>query len=220
MWNLIIDGRVREQFQDKPVFHPDLLLVEGDAALGDDCDGENFTSHIEPEPDRIAAIKSAAGAVILGRYPHLTWKSEPDKGHTNAINKALALARGEVICWLNTDDQYLPGTFEIVRRVFSSTSSTFSAASTTASVSAFAYRARTPCSIETKNASSCTASYSLMSGSVGGNKPPDASIHERNTVTRAPRDPNSRHDKSALNSKLDIDYPFRVIMFTIRANAP
>ena len=63
---------------------------------------------------------STDGSVeILQRYPHLKWTSERDRGHTNAINKALQAARGEVICWLNTDDQYLPGTFEIVRRELS-----------------------------------------------------------------------------------------------------
>ncbi|NJN51346.1 MAG: glycosyltransferase, partial [Gammaproteobacteria bacterium] len=35
------------------------------------------------------------------------------------FTKGFATARGEIICWLNSDDQYLPGTFEIVRREFS-----------------------------------------------------------------------------------------------------
>lgn len=56
---------------------------------------------------------------ILERHPHLIWKSEPDHGQAHAINQALRLARGEVICWLNADDQYLPGSFETVRRELS-----------------------------------------------------------------------------------------------------
>ena len=36
----------------------------------------------------------------------LTWRSEPDDGQANAINKAFALSRGEIIGWLNSDDAY------------------------------------------------------------------------------------------------------------------
>jgi hypothetical protein len=39
----------------------------------------------------------------------LRWFSEPDKGPANAINKALALVRGTLIGWLNSDDLYTPG---------------------------------------------------------------------------------------------------------------
>jgi len=39
----------------------------------------------------------------------LRWVSEPDQGPAHAINKALRLARGEVIGWLNSDDLYAPG---------------------------------------------------------------------------------------------------------------
>lgn len=55
---------------------------------------------------------------ILARHPHLEAHIEPDSGQANALNKAFARARGEIICWLNADDQYLPGAFDIVRREF------------------------------------------------------------------------------------------------------
>ena len=36
------------------------------------------------------------------------WFSEPDAGQTDAINKGFAIARGEIMAWINSDDTYLP----------------------------------------------------------------------------------------------------------------
>jgi glycosyltransferase involved in cell wall biosynthesis len=44
--------------------------------------------------------------------------SEPDRGMYHAINKGFARATGDILCYLNGDDTYLPGTIEKVVRCF------------------------------------------------------------------------------------------------------
>ena len=58
---------------------------------------------------------------ILNQAHHsnLYWLSEPDGGQANAINKGLKIARGEVVCFLNADDYFLPGSLGKVASQFS-----------------------------------------------------------------------------------------------------
>lgn len=53
---------------------------------------------------------------IIEKYArHLTYRvSEPDRGYVHAINKGFGRATGEILCWLNSDDFYLPGTLGAV----------------------------------------------------------------------------------------------------------
>ena len=56
---------------------------------------------------------STDGSVdILGSAPGVRWISEPDGGQSQALNKAFALARGDILGWLNADDYYLPDAVE------------------------------------------------------------------------------------------------------------
>jgi len=55
---------------------------------------------------------------VLRRYPHLVWRSEPDQGQADAMNKGFRLATGDIIVYLNADDYFLPGAFESVCRQF------------------------------------------------------------------------------------------------------
>jgi glycosyltransferase involved in cell wall biosynthesis len=58
---------------------------------------------------------------ILRSYgDQIFWLSEPDRGQAHAINKGLAMAKGDVIAYLNSDDYYLDGTLEKVASVLTS----------------------------------------------------------------------------------------------------
>jgi glycosyltransferase involved in cell wall biosynthesis len=58
-------------------------------------------------------------ASVVAGHPHLRFASERDRGQSHAINKGFLAARGEVICWLNSDDAYPPGLFRRLREYFS-----------------------------------------------------------------------------------------------------
>jgi glycosyltransferase involved in cell wall biosynthesis len=56
---------------------------------------------------------------ILNKYDgFITWISEPDDGQTDAINKGLKLATGEIVAYLNSDDVYEPEAFLKVAQLF------------------------------------------------------------------------------------------------------
>jgi glycosyltransferase involved in cell wall biosynthesis len=55
---------------------------------------------------------------ILHQYPHLTVISEPDRGMYDALNKGLMHARGGWLGFLNSDDLYKEGVFNILKKFF------------------------------------------------------------------------------------------------------
>ncbi len=58
---------------------------------------------------------STDGSVDLLRSSlGLRWVSEPDGGQSQALNKGLLMAGGDLIGWLNSDDFYLQGAFDAV----------------------------------------------------------------------------------------------------------
>ncbi|MCX6313039.1 MAG: glycosyltransferase family 2 protein [Bacteroidetes bacterium] len=57
---------------------------------------------------------------IIKKYEHgiAIWKSEKDKGQSDAINKGLRIATGEIVGWLNSDDLLSPGSLFELAKVF------------------------------------------------------------------------------------------------------
>jgi glycosyltransferase involved in cell wall biosynthesis len=51
-------------------------------------------------------------------YPHIRWVSEKDKGQSDAMNKGIAMARGEILGFLNVDDYYEPNVLNCVLGFF------------------------------------------------------------------------------------------------------
>jgi glycosyltransferase involved in cell wall biosynthesis len=53
---------------------------------------------------------------IIRKYEHRLayWVSEKDKGQSDALNKGLRQATGDIIAWLNSDDWYAPDTLNRV----------------------------------------------------------------------------------------------------------
>lgn len=51
-----------------------------------------------------------ATVAVLERYDkRIKWVSERDRGQTDAINKGLRQARGDIVAYINSDDTYEPG---------------------------------------------------------------------------------------------------------------
>lgn len=46
------------------------------------------------------------------------WVSERDKGQSDAIHKGMVRATGDIVCWLNSDDIFLPGALARVQAEF------------------------------------------------------------------------------------------------------
>ena len=81
------------------------------ASIADQMDGS--LEHIVIDAD------SGDGTIEwLKQQKNILWISEKDKGMYDAINKGLKKARGEIVAYLNCDEQYLPGTLEFVKKYF------------------------------------------------------------------------------------------------------
>ncbi len=63
---------------------------------------------------------SDATLEVIKKYEHKIayWTSAPDGGQSEAINKGLRRATGDIVTWLNSDDLFLPGTLQRIPGLF------------------------------------------------------------------------------------------------------
>lgn len=54
------------------------------------------------------------------KYSHIRWISEKDKGQSDAMNKGIAMTKGEIIAILNVDDFYEPDVLNRISEIFKS----------------------------------------------------------------------------------------------------
>ncbi|MCE0484479.1 MAG: glycosyltransferase [Methylacidiphilales bacterium] len=84
------------------------------AASVADQSGPGFTvEHIVQD-----ALSGSEVAEALQSFPNVRLVSEKDSGMYDAINRGWDKATGNIICWLNCDEQYLPGTLALVADYF------------------------------------------------------------------------------------------------------
>lgn len=83
--------------------------------------GETLNSILQQDYTNIECIVMDGGSTdetldVLTNYndPRLSWISEPDQGQSDAINKGMRRAQGEILSYLNSDDLLRPGTVKTV----------------------------------------------------------------------------------------------------------
>jgi glycosyltransferase involved in cell wall biosynthesis len=107
-----------------PEFHPPAIVKDPSRPL---------VSIVTPSYNQGQFIREAIESVLTQDYPNIEylvvdggsrdstldvlrcyhrrvrWISEPDGGQADAINKGVAMTRGDIVAWLNSDDVYTPG---------------------------------------------------------------------------------------------------------------
>jgi glycosyltransferase involved in cell wall biosynthesis len=86
---------------------------------------KTITSVIDQKYPNIEYIIFDAGSTdgsveIIRKYEDKItfWESKPDKGQADAIYRGFEMATGDIIAWVNSDDYYLPGSFNTVGEYF------------------------------------------------------------------------------------------------------
>lgn len=95
-----------------------VLFQEGDFAI------DYFVADGGSVDGSVELIRRYADRVASGDWParcakvSMTWISEPDQGQSDAINKGLRRASGDIVSYINSDDLYCPRAFQRVAAEF------------------------------------------------------------------------------------------------------
>lgn len=65
-----------------------------------------------------ASVDGTVDVLRALERPGLVWRSQPDAGQSDALNRSLELAQGDIVGWLNADEFYLPGALETAQAFF------------------------------------------------------------------------------------------------------
>ena len=84
--------------------------IEREHIVQDNCSGDGTVAFLERQFSRSSMPENCDYT--------FNYISEPDSGMYDAINRGWSRATGEVLSWLNCDEQYLPGTLEKVKAIF------------------------------------------------------------------------------------------------------
>src|SRR5882757_5892038 len=81
---------------------------------------ESVLAQSYPDTEHIVADGGSTDGTLetLSRYPHLKILSSPDLGMYDALNRALAVAQGDLIGILNSDDCYADDVFSSLVKAF------------------------------------------------------------------------------------------------------
>ncbi len=108
-----ISDTIRSVLSQKGEFYIDYIIMDGgstddsvsviksyESLLKNDSDtfiSGGLTYHVSRDPN--ASLNRCLGISYR-------WTSEKDRGQSHAINKGLAVSKGDIITWLNSDDRY------------------------------------------------------------------------------------------------------------------
>ena len=81
----------------------------------DSCSTDNTRAIV----DEYVKMLQLRRMVIKWNDVRIEFISEKDSGMYDAIQKGFARATGDIYAWINSDDNYLPGAFDIIQRTFS-----------------------------------------------------------------------------------------------------
>jgi glycosyltransferase involved in cell wall biosynthesis len=120
-------SRMTYQKQIKPQNNDYLVSIITVVFNGEKYIEDTINSIINQDYDNIEYIIIDGGSTdnsinIIRKYDKYVsiFLSEQDRGMYDAINKGLRLANGEIVAYLNADDQYLPYTIKEVVKTFKS----------------------------------------------------------------------------------------------------